>query len=178
MKLRCNYDSGLIRKGEYDMLELDATCGLRAMWKGKDVSNLVFLDLKSEVKPTIVGDAKNLPFRESVFFKIHCDPPHLIRNDLKHWSKIWLRYGNFKNRNEWLRFLISINREFKRVLVSAGRLWFKVTNGKDRRVTNLVDLKYLDNFREVSKKEFKAKAPWSTNKTYEIEYVLNSELTA
>lgn len=160
------------------MLELDPTAGDRVIHRGNDTSNIIFLDKKIEVKPDINGDATILPFRNNVFTKIHCDPPHLIRNDVKHWSDYsggkgrYVRFGNFKNRNEWLRFLITTNREFARVLKSGGLLWYKIIDGKDRRVTKIVDLRFYENFEEVSREKQARRAGWSTNTCWHLLFKL------
>ena len=157
------------------VIALDACCGFKNMWKGKDTSNVIFLDKRREVKPTILADARWLPFRDKVFDIIYCDPPHLIRSDAKSiltrspksvGAKYLRKFGWFNSRSEWIVFLYRVNREFKRCLKDDGKLWFKLVDGKDRRVTKLRDVEiYLDNFQITSKKVADAKAGWSTNKT-------------
>ena len=155
-------------------IELDATAGDRVIHAGKDTSQIIFLDVLSSVKPDIIGDAKKLPFRSGVFSKIYCDPPHLIRNDKKYWSKWYIRFGNFKNRREWIIFLANIDIEFKRVLREDGLLWFKITDGRDRRVTKLADLQIMRNFEEVCREKQQKRAGWSTNTPWHILYKIRS----
>jgi len=155
--------------------QLDATCGYKAMWRNKDTSDVIFLDLRRECNPTVIGDARYLPFRDQAFDVIYCDPPHLIRSDalsiITHQpesagAKYLLRYGWFKSRSEWIGFLYRVNIEFRRCLKDNGRLWFKLIDGKDPRVTKLRDIElYLTNFRIVEKQIEKARLPWSSNKT-------------
>lgn len=156
-------------------MRLDATAGLRRWWKGKDTSDMVFMDIKSVVEPTVVADARKLPFRSSLFSEVWCDPPHLIRRDLKNWTarraKDLLCFGNFKNRESWISFLFKTNNEFHRVLKPIGKLVFKVTDGKDRRVTKVSDVRrFMTNFDEKKNTSWKSKAPWSSNRTYILEF--------
>ena len=158
------------------MLELDACCGYKHMWKDKDISNIIFIDVKREVKPTIIADAKHLPFRDKIFNKIYCDPPHMIRND-KEFCKVgkihydyFEKYGNWKNRQEWIIFIAKTNIEFKRVLKDNGILWYKIIDGKDSRIIKLGDLNYMDNFKIINKSIMNPEhiMPWRKNITYEV----------
>ena len=156
-----------------NMLELDACCGYKRMWKGKDISNIVFVDIKKEVKPTLVADAKHLPFRDGIFNKIYCDPPHMLQHHAGPNSKIHKKFyevfGWFNNRGEWISFIGRTNIEFKRVLKANGVLWYKLIDGKDFRIVHLADLNYMDNFVIIEKKIVrKANEKWRKNVTYEV----------
>lgn len=168
-------------------MELDATCGYKAMWKNKDTSNVIFLDLRRICRPTIIADARYLPFRDKIFDVIYCDPPHLIRSDalsiITHQpestgAKYLLRYGWFNNRSEWISFLYRVNIEFERCLKENGKLWFKLIDGKDPRVTKFKDIiTYLTNFKIIEKQVKKAKLPWSSNRTIYLWMVKKDERT-
>ena len=157
------------------MLELDACCGYRHMWKNKNTSNVIFIDIKREVKPTIVASAKHLPFRDKIFDKIYCDPPHIIRSDTKNMklgqthSDFAKMYGSWKNRSEWIAFVGRTNIEFKRILKDNGILWYKITSGGWQNV-DILDLNYMDNFKIIEKRIFptKGKMIWKKSITYEV----------
>lgn len=155
---------------------LDVTAGDRIIHNGKDTSNIIFLDLLSKVKPDIQADAKYLPFRDSVFTKIYCDPPHLIRNDRNSWRKSYLRFGAFANRLDWLRFLNRTNKEFYRVLKEEGRLWYKIIDGEDYRVTKLRDLRFYENFELIEKEQQPTSAGWSTNTCWHLVFKRRSSI--
>lgn len=147
------------------------------MWRGKDISNIVFLDRRKKVLPTIVGDAKHLPFIDKIFDKIYCDPPHMIRSDVKsrgknpkiHTIEFFDTYGWFNKRIEWIVFIGRTNIEFARVLKDNGLLWYKIIDGKDRRITKLQDINYMDNFTIVEKEAVRPpKQKWRKNTTYEL----------
>jgi len=151
---------------------LDA-CGSLAKetWKGNYPENgAVVNDLLLEVHPTVVGDFRQLPFADDSFDTIFFDPPHLIRNDVKNWNPMYLRYGNWKNRKEWIGALEKANLEFSRVLVPGGTLWTKTIDGKDYRVTKRQDLEAFTNFILIEEHEAPVKIPWSTNTTIYRKY--------
>jgi hypothetical protein len=162
-------------------MELDACCGYRHMWKEKDTSNVIFLDIRKRVKPDIVADSRWLPFRDEVFDKIYCDPPHMIRTDVRSilestkrgHSKIHAQYfdeyGVWTSRSSWISFLFRTNIEFSRVLKADGTLWYKLIDGKDYRIIKLAEVtRYMDNFELIEKKALPQKKSWSKNVTYEL----------
>jgi hypothetical protein len=145
---------------------LDSTCSDLKRWpENADIR----MDIKPEVKPDIVADAKHLPFRERVFDKIYCDPPHLIRNDESSWNPMYLRYGFFKSREDWLIFRVRTNIGFARCLKKDGVLHYKITDGKEKRVTKLRDLQTMTNFMVCSDTPRKVSAPWSGNTAHFLE---------
>jgi hypothetical protein len=152
---------------------LDSTCSTLKRWpQFADVR----MDIKPEVKPDLVADAKHLPFQDHIFDEIYCDPPHLIRKDLEKWgdwgskrNKDLMRFGAFKTRPDWISFLYRVNNEFKRTLTNNGHLHFKVADGKDDKVTKLRDLDLLTNFLTERDESFPSKAPWSKNTTHFLE---------
>lgn len=69
---------------------LDACCGGRQMWFDKDNPLTVYMDQRNEneklcngrtvkIKPTIVGDFRQMPFEDNSFRLVVMDPPHLSR---------------------------------------------------------------------------------------------------
>lgn len=139
-------------------LMLDSTSGYRLMWKEKDVSNIIFLDKRIEVKPMILADAKYLPFNDKAFGSIVCDPPHMIGNHMKSvWegeafmpnyikgrtfniqhkcttlNDIFIeKFSFFKSRSEAVSFMYYTNKEFYRVLEDEGKVLYKVIDAKTR----------------------------------------------
>jgi len=57
---------------------LDATAGNRKMWRKKDYLDIIYLDIEKglEVKPTIIADNTQTPFKDKTFHTIFYDPPH------------------------------------------------------------------------------------------------------
>lgn len=146
---------------------LDACCGNREWWRGKNKSRVVFVDKLIEVKPSIVADFTVLPFKDDCFEEIWFDPPHLIRNDLKHWtnkSEALKKFGNWPTRRSWESALDAVNVEFSRVASSACRLIVKIIDGKDRRVTKRSDLSRLTRWTGTFS-DRRSGMGWSSNRT-------------
>ena len=145
---------------------LDACCGQKEWWRGKDTTNVTFLDILESVKPSVRGTMAHLPFCDGVFDEIWCDPPHLIRNDIQHWNPMYLRYGRWRTRNEWLTVVHAIGSEFWRVARSHARLVMKVIDGsidKHRRTIQLNDLEPIEQYWTCTDVTYeKTKIPWST----------------
>lgn len=100
---------------------LDATCGKRGIWFDKEDPSTVFLDIRPELKPNIIGDATKLPFKDACFDIVVFDPPHMKVGPR---SAMAERYGLFY---QWqIRKLIYEGfREFARVLRLSGVVLFK-----------------------------------------------------
>lgn len=143
---------------------LDPCCGPKTWLRGNK-DRFITSDLLASNTPHVVADMKNLPYTSGVFDAIRFDPPHLIRNDVKHWSPQYLRYGNWKNRKEWEIALDAVNKEFYRVTKNTATLLVKIIDGKDRRVTKRADLDRLTKWEMVKLYETPAKAAWNTNVT-------------
>lgn len=150
---------------------LDVCASTRVMWKGRDTSNATFMDILPSVSPDVVGSFTSLPFRSNVFDSVWCDPPHLIRNDVKHWNSIYTRFGNYKNRREFEKTWLRMNTEFARVLVSNGVLVLKMIYGKDHRVPKRDDVEMFYSFDEVDRVEYPSRVGWSSNTTAWIRMV-------
>ena len=134
---------------------LDATASTRQMWKGRDMTDVLFIDKLAAVRPDIIADARFLPFRENIFTKIFCDPPHLIRASKKNRQKRrFAEYGLWERREDWIIFLAHIDEEFARCLKDNGEVWFKTISGgypATRRWNKIdtEDLAYLRTFRQI-----------------------------
>lgn len=116
---------------------LDATCSRRKIWPRYAT---IRIDIRPEMKPDIVMDAKRLRFPDAYFDEIDCDPPHLIRDKVnleslkqsrrtgKYRGKpIMLEdYWYWRTREEWLEFVRETNKEFYRCLKPNGILRYKL----------------------------------------------------
>ena len=125
---------------------LDATCSTLKIWP---VSATIRMDVRREVKPDLVADAKYLPFRPGTFDIIYCDPPHIIGGTGKeprfsewfssvnrhlykgeNFRKSFFRYGRWKNKDEWLCFIRESQKQFSLCLKPNGVLEYKVSEPK------------------------------------------------
>jgi len=163
---------------------LDATCSYFHLWPRHAT---IRMDIRPECKPDIVGDIRKTDFLDNYFDEIYLDPPHMIRTDNgfmfpndrmavkrrlsgRTTPHSFDRYGVFKSIDEWYEFLDAINIEVFRIIKPGGILHFKVTSGKDKRVTKRNDLKRLTNFKVIKEKITKSKYPKSDNKVHWITY--------
>jgi len=103
---------------------LDATAGYRMMWFDKNEPHTVFLDCRPEVKPTTIGDYKDLSqFPNETFNLVVFDPQH--RPGTNGATGFLKSYGAPLNPETWQsEFRIAFN-EFMRVLKPNGILIFK-----------------------------------------------------
>lgn len=109
---------------------LDACCGGRMFWWNKNNPNVLFLDKRKkpkgfmrtrpsfEINPDIVGDFRNLPFKDKSFKMVVFDPPHTIRNK-EEGGIIAERYGRLML-STWEKDLALGFSECWRVLKSGG----------------------------------------------------------
>jgi hypothetical protein len=133
---------------------LDATAGNRVIWKTKDDSRILFIDVEPEleVKPDIVMNCTKTDFPDKSFNLIVFDPPHgfggkvgegfhTCRNkkEAEAFSRKWgyekgnlahCYYGvdKFKTRPQVLRFVYLASKEFYRILQDTGILFVKWTS--------------------------------------------------
>jgi hypothetical protein len=56
---------------------LDISAGKRAVWCDKRHRDTVYVDVRPEVKPDIVADARALPLADGGFDLVVFDPPHV-----------------------------------------------------------------------------------------------------
>jgi len=100
---------------------LDATAGLRNIWYDRHYPGAVYVDLRSEVKPDIVCDCRQLPFPRGTFDLVVFDPPH---HNLGATSHMTARYGHFSGSTiKWI--VLGAFHEFARVLKKDGLVLFK-----------------------------------------------------
>lgn len=121
-------------------LVLDPFAGLGRTWAG--MLPPVFSDVIPQIPCAIEADAAALPFPDLLFDCVWTDPPHLIRNDVAHWTKGYARFGHYKNRAELERLWPLWSAEFRRVC--AGSLMLKTIDGGDRRVAKREDLRLFE----------------------------------
>lgn len=101
------------------------------------------MDVRREVRPDIVADARFMPFRTGVFKKVYSDPPHLIRKSEVNFEStkrsrrrhrrygrmsMFERYGWWKSREQWLDFARRTNDEFALILRPDGELHYKLSD--------------------------------------------------
>jgi hypothetical protein len=113
---------------------LDACCGGRMFWKNKTHSNAVFQDIRKDVlplkeryglnftvEPDVIGDYRNMEFKDKSFKMVIFDPPHLFMNKTAWMAK---KYGTLKGTNWKEEFKRGFG-ECWRVLDDYGTLVFK-----------------------------------------------------
>jgi len=72
---------------------LDLSAGLRSMWFEKDRRDVVWIDVRPVVKPSVVADAGELPFAAgSGFDLVVLDPPHM---NVGYGPKLVKAYGHW-----------------------------------------------------------------------------------
>ena len=112
---------------------LDACCGSRMFWFNKQHPATVYLDNRQlettlcdgrmlKIAPDVVGDFKNLPFKDKQFKIVVFDPPHLILAGQSSWVRA--KYGAL-NQETWQNDLKSGFDECMRVLDDYVTLIFK-----------------------------------------------------
>ena len=84
-----------LHSGLANPIILDVTFNSGKMWKKCKYQPTFTLDINPEFKTSVVGDFRNIPFKQKVFDIVIYDPPHLPANaSTKNSSKIWEKtYG-------------------------------------------------------------------------------------
>lgn len=139
---------------------LDATAGKRMMWFDKQNENVVYLDLKREVKPDIVADFRALPLRDSTFDLVVFDPPHTSAGE----HGIFIQTFGALRAHRFVPDLYKASRELKRVLRNGGILIFK-WNTHDyslERAISLFPLKALFGQKTAYKTQSGSSTYWTT----------------
>nr|WP_308743231.1 methyltransferase domain-containing protein [uncultured Anaerocolumna sp.] len=115
-----------------DKVILDACCGSRMFWFNKQHPNAVYMDNRELedalcdgrnliVKPDIIADFRNIPYKDNSFKLVVFDPPHLIKAGDNSW--LAKKYG--KLNESWPTDLKQGFDECMRVLEPGGTLIFK-----------------------------------------------------
>ena len=112
---------------------LDVCCGSKMFYFDKSPKDVIFMDIRQEthvlcddrevcIKPDIVGDFRQIPFKDNYFEIVIFDPPHLVKAGQNSW--LAKKYGVL-NKETWEDDIRQGFRECMRVLKSKGTLIFK-----------------------------------------------------
>jgi hypothetical protein len=119
---------------DVDKVILDACCGCKQMWFDKDNKNTIFMDIREEsqgfiqyqtncaIKPDILADYRNMPFKDKSFKLVVWDIPHMIGTHIT--GIIMQKYG-YLDKDTWKSDLKLGFDEIMRVLDDYGVLEFK-----------------------------------------------------
>ena len=114
---------------------LDLSAGRRAVWFDKNHPDATFIDIRPEVHPTIVADARKLPNFMAGYSLVVFDPPHV--NGGKN-GNISRDYGH--HTTEEIRDIIRGSaREAHRVTKPQALMAFK-WNDHDQKLSRVLDL--------------------------------------
>ena len=117
-----------------DKFILDVCCGGKAFWFNKNHPNTIYQDIRTEpkgfiearpnynVSPDVIGDFRDLKFKDKSFKLVIFDPPHLLAAGEKSWLR--QKYG-ILNKETWKEDLTQGFKECFRVLDDYGVLIFK-----------------------------------------------------
>jgi hypothetical protein len=106
---------------------LDVTAGYRCMWgKNRDDPNVIFIDQRREVKPTIIAIWAYLPIRSGIIDGAVKDPPHMlyVSKGKPMAFNFAERYG-ILNRETWEKDLAAGFEELMRVMAPGAQLLYK-----------------------------------------------------
>jgi DNA modification methylase len=123
---------------------LDATAGNRTMWLWKECPHIIHIDMDKElqIKPDMICDNTQTPFKDKTFDTIFYDPPHnwgtaihyfSFRNSKErekvfpHSEGVPTYYGwdKYKTKDALLNHMNKASKEFYRILKDDGLLWIK-----------------------------------------------------
>ncbi len=111
---------------------LDVCCGSKMFWFDKENKDVIFMDnreledtlcdgRKLIIEPDILGDFRNIPYKDNSFKLVVFDPPHLIKAGENSW--LAKKYG--KLNSDWPIDIRQGFNECMRVLDKYGILIFK-----------------------------------------------------
>lgn len=111
---------------------LDVCCGSRMFWFDKTNKDTVYMDIRElednlcdgrhiSIKPDVIGDFRNIPFKDESFNMVVFDPPHLVKAGDNSW--LAKKYGKLSS--TWPQDIKQGFDECMRVLKPNGTLIFK-----------------------------------------------------
>lgn len=111
---------------------LDCCCGSRMFYFDKSDPKVLFTDIrelhetlcdgrKLDIRPDMIADCTDMPFKEGTFRMVVFDPPHLTRVGQSSW--LYKKYGKLPEK--WQQFINDSIHECMRVLADFGVLIFK-----------------------------------------------------
>jgi len=96
------------------------------MWFDKNSDDVVYVDIREVVKPQVLADTRNLPFRKDSFDLVLFDPPFTDTKQKGESNDYWVRlwYGSF-SKKEIINLIYRTSRQIAPVLKANGHLIFK-----------------------------------------------------
>ena len=132
---------------------LDVCCGSKMFYFDKTPKDVIFMDIRQEthilcdgrevcIKPDIMGDFRQIPFKDNYFEMVIFDPPHLVKAGQNSW--LAKKYGVL-NKKTWKDDIRKGFVECMRVLKSKGTLVFKWNEDQIKlsEILNIIDYKPL-----------------------------------
>ena len=134
---------------------LDVCCGSRMFWFDKNNKNTIYMDnreledilcdgRKLEIKPDVMADFRNIPFKDNSFYLVVFDPPHLLKvGETSYMAK---KYGKLSD--NWKEDIKQGFDECMRVLKPNGILIFKWNEQQIKLKDILNNINYKPLFRK------------------------------
>ena len=132
---------------------LDVCCGSKMFYFDKTPKDVIFMDIRQEtnilcdgreicIKPDIIGDFRQIPFKDNYFETVIFDPPHLVKAGQNSW--LAKKYGVL-NKETWKEDIAQGFKECMRVLKPKGTLIFKWNEDQIKlsQILNIIDYKPL-----------------------------------
>jgi hypothetical protein len=114
---------------------LDLSAGYRGIWYDKRRADVVYLDLREQVRPDLVADSTCLPFRRNTFDLVVFDPPHANFGARSNMAR---DYGH-RTMQAIVDLVAHTAEEAHRVARAGALLAFK-WNDHDRKLAGIVEL--------------------------------------